>query len=125
MAASVTSDPLVQRKSDLEKIIAGLEHERGRLVARLEAQTLTGEQVENILTLWGKLGKGLDKAEGDLRKQRQFIEALRLTGRLAIEDRQPVIHTRCWLGVETLSIAYTTTRTLSLNTTISTIRIAG
>jgi site-specific DNA recombinase len=118
-------DILVQRKSDLEKTIAGLEHERGRLVARLEAQTLTGEQVENILTLWGKLGKGLDKAEGDLRKQRQFIEALRLTGRLAIEDGQPVIHTRCWLGVETLSIAYTTTRTLSLNTTISTIQIVG
>ena len=72
---------------------------------QLEAQTLTDEQIEGIVELVTKMGKGLEKAEQDFEKRRQLIETLDLWATLAIEDGQRVVHVRCHAGEDTLSVA--------------------
>jgi hypothetical protein len=61
---------LMERKTRLKTMIDDLEREQAELTVRLEAQALTDERIEGIMARMAKMRKGLEKAEGDFKKQR-------------------------------------------------------
>jgi predicted component of type VI protein secretion system len=91
-------DMLTERKDRLESAIASLERERAGLMAKLEARTLTREQIRNLQDFAAEMAKGFDLADQDYATRRRVIEAVDVQGRLAVEDGQKVVHVSCVLG---------------------------
>jgi site-specific DNA recombinase len=105
LSGDFDKDLLTERKARLERTIADLEQERARLVERLEAATLTDEQVETLAAIIREVGEGLDLACADFDKRRWIVERLNLTATLDFdEDGQMVAHVECYAGYDTLSI---------------------
>jgi hypothetical protein len=53
-----------------------LEKEQADLIARLEAQTLTGEQIQSLKDFAAKVAGGLEHADEDFETRRQIIDTL-------------------------------------------------
>lgn len=102
-------DMLVERKSRLETVIGALERERANLVAHLEAETLTAEQIQALEEFASQVADGLESADQSIDARRQILEILDTHATLAIEDGQKVVYARCALKKES-------TRLLSANT---------
>jgi len=78
-------DALTDRKARLEMTIRGLERERAGLMARLEAATLTDEQIRDIMSFAAELAPGLEEAEEDLTARRVLVQRLRVQAVLSTE----------------------------------------
>jgi hypothetical protein len=100
---------LVERKDRLEDTVGKLERERKALVAQLEAQTLTEEQVESLENFALRVAEGLEYANEDFETRRRVIEMLDVRATLAIEDGEKVAYLRCMLGEDNLSVVRTST----------------
>jgi len=86
---------LVDRKARLETTIDALEKERAGLVARLEAQTLTEEQLRSLQEFAAKVGEHIEYDNFQMR--RGVIEALDVRATLVVEDGKKVAYPRCRL----------------------------
>jgi hypothetical protein len=84
--------------------------ERVGLIALLEAQTLTVDQVQTIQEFAAKVGETLAAIERDFDAQRAIIEALDVWVTLAEEDGQKVAYVTACLGHGSLEIASNPTR---------------
>jgi len=89
---------LTDRRVRLEETIFALERERSGLVAHLEAQLLTIEQIRTIQSFAAKVGENLEAMDGDLAAMRALIAALDVQVTLAVEDGQKVVYVRCIVG---------------------------
>lgn len=107
LAGDFPREMLTERRKRLETTIYALSNERAALVAQLEAQTITDEQIQSIMAFTAKMGEGLEEAEKDFEKRRQLIDALDLRATLAIEDGKKVVHVSCKAGKGSLSIVST------------------
>lgn len=102
-------EALTERKERLEGTVEALERERQDLVPRLEAQTLTDEQVQTITEFAREVVQGLEIADASFEARRYLIEALDVWATLVVEDRQKVIYVRCMVGDGVLPVASTST----------------
>jgi site-specific DNA recombinase len=100
---------LVERKNRLEDTIRKLEKERKALVAQLETQTLTEEQVESLENFALRVAEGLEHASEDFETQQRVIEMLDVRATLAVEDSEKVVYLQCVLGEDSLSVERTNT----------------
>lgn len=94
--------------SRLEKTLNDLDSQRNRVIAQLEAKTLTDKQIESIMEFGKKLGRALEKADKDFKKRRQLVEVLNMQVTLTIENGQKIAHISCILGEDDLCIENTT-----------------
>ena len=89
-------DALTDRKARLETTIRGLERERAGLMARLEAATLTDEQIRDIMSFAAELAPGLEEAEEDFAARRVLVQRLRVQAVLSTEaDGCQVVDVSC------------------------------
>ena len=89
-------DVLTDRKTRLETTIRALERERAGLVALLEAQTLTDDQVQDILSFAAQLAPGLEEAEEDFAARRVLVRRLKVQAVLSTEaDGCKVVDVSC------------------------------
>ena len=111
LAGNFPREMLEDRQERLEATIRALQKERLSLVAYLEVQTLTDDQIQSIRAFAAEVAEGLKAAEEDFQMQRRIIEELDVQATLAIEDGQKVVYVR-WLIDEftTLPITYTSPR---------------
>ncbi len=107
LAGDFPKELLIERKGRLEDTIGKLEKERKALVAQLETQTLTDEQVECLEDFALRITEGLELANEDFETQQKVIEMLDVRATLAIEDGKQVAYLRCMLGEDNLSIERT------------------
>jgi site-specific DNA recombinase len=98
---------LLERKKRLEDTIGKLEKERNALVAQLETQTLTEEQVESLENFALRVAEGLEYASEDFEKRRRVIEMLDVRATLAVEGSEKVVYLQCVLGEDSLSVERT------------------
>lgn len=102
-------DMLVERKARLEATIQALEKEGDALASRLEARTLTPEQVMSIQRFAAEIAEGLEEAETDLEAKRRILDMLEVQVTLTIEDGKKWAWASCVLaGEERLSIESST-----------------
>lgn len=102
---------LTERKERLQSTVGALERERINLVAQLEAQTLTDEQVQTSIEFAEKVRGGLEAADQDFETRRQLIDTLDVRATLVMEDGERVVYVQCTLGEGALSIASDTIKT--------------
>ncbi len=86
---------LVDRKDRLEKTQLALETERGRLLAFLQDQIVTEEEIHTVTTVSAMIHEALEMADQDFQVKRQIIEVLRVQVRLCIEEGQRVAYVHC------------------------------
>lgn len=107
LSSDFPKEMLTGRKEQLQATIDALEHERLGLVARVEAQILTDEQVRIVAGFVKDVTQGIEAADRDFEARRHLIRLLDVQATLAIEDGQKVVYARCMLGDDTLSIGST------------------
>jgi site-specific DNA recombinase len=91
LSGEFQKDMLVDRKTRYEKIISSLERERNRLMAELESNTLTSEQLQTI----NEFASDVEQAfavldENDFDEKRAMIYRLGVQVRLSVEDDEKV-----------------------------------
>ena len=92
---------LDEKRASLEKIRASLESERIDLEAHLSRDTLTDEQIADIQYFAAEVRSGLQAS--DFATKRDIVELLNVSGKLAVEQGQRVVHVRCEIGSASLS----------------------
>ena len=92
-----TKELLTQRHAQLESTIDTLKDERAKLLATLEAQTLTEEQITSITELGAEIRAHLEGG-ATFERQRRVIEMLDVRGVLAVEDGQKVVYVQCTMA---------------------------
>ena len=104
LSGDFTREFLLDRKSRLEATIAALQSERSSIEERLENQSLTQEEIENIQVFAEEVAEGLSAADEDFDARRQIIEALDVQTTLTVENDEKVAYVRCVFGEDTLLI---------------------
>ncbi len=91
-------DMLIDKKSELEKAIGELEHERSTLLASLRAQSLSEQQEQSLLDFARKISLGLDCADSNFQTRRAIIETLAVEVTLYVEEGVKKVQFKCNLG---------------------------
>ena len=107
LSGDFPKDVLTDRKVRLEATIFALEKERAGLVAYLNAQLLTAEQIQTIQEFAAKVSETLGAMDGDLGAMRGLVEALDVQITLAVEDGQKVVYARCMIGEDSWLVSQT------------------
>ena len=102
-------DVLIERKNRLESTVAALEKERVGLVAHLEAQRLTSDQIQTLHEFATHIAEGLEYADQDFDARRRIIDTLDVRITLTVEDGEKIVYAYCILDEEVLSVASTST----------------
>ena len=110
LSGDFDKEMLIERKTRLEATIEALEGERAGLAARLEAQTLTTEEVESIREFAAKVASGLDAAGDAFEARRATLEMLDVHVALTMEGGDQVAYVRCLSYNSELSIMPRTSR---------------
>jgi len=107
LSGDFDKEMLTERKARLETTIGALERERADLVARLDAKTLTDEQIQTITDLAERVKRRLPALDESFEARRRLIELLDVWVTLAVEDGKKIVYARCLLGESTLCIVST------------------
>jgi len=105
-------DVLLGRKKRLESTIVALERERAGLVAHLETQELTEDQMQTLQGLGGRVAEGLEYADQDFKARREVIDTLDIRVAGAVENGQKVAYVHCMPGEEALLVDPSNTRSI-------------
>jgi hypothetical protein len=107
LEGTFTRELLTERKQRLETTITSLEKERADLVTRLEAESLTNEQVVTITGFAEKIAQGLEEADVKFEARRWIIERLDVQAILAVEGERKIACAQCILGEGVLHVEST------------------
>jgi hypothetical protein len=99
---------LEDRKARLDAEIEGLERERGVLVARLEARTLSDHQVVSLRAFAEEMAEQLEMLQGDFATQRRLVEQLDIQITLVAREDLREIHISCLLGEHDVDVSCNT-----------------
>jgi len=98
LSGQFPKEVLTDRKARLEATLGALERERVSLAAKLEARTLTHNQIRSLQEFVAKVSRGINLAEASFADKLGVIEDLNVWGTLAVEDDQKVVRVSCILG---------------------------
>lgn len=104
-----TKDALIDRQARTETRIKALEVDRAKLKAKIEAETLTDEQIANLEGISTLMGEGQELADMDFAKRRYVVETLHLKGELLLIDEKQHIKISCRFGQGVLFVSNTST----------------
>ena len=105
LSGDFDKDMLTEKRCRLENTIVGLERERASLIAILNEQTLTPEQIQNIYDFALRISRGLEQAESNPDIQRNLIASLELKAKLVIENGEKVVYAECVLGENSFGLS--------------------
>jgi len=108
LVGDFAKDMLIERKERLEATIAALNKEQVNLARTLEAQTLTGDQIETIFEFAATIADKLEIADADFDARQHIIELLDVEARLMMDGDTKVIYVQCVLGDDTLGVTSAT-----------------
>lgn len=100
LAGSFDKDVLTDRKVRLENTILALERERANLVATLEAQTLSDDDVNALLDHAWSVVQNLARANEDFDERRRIIERFNVWVLLYTEGGQRMVRAWCTIRQE-------------------------
>jgi hypothetical protein len=86
---------LAKNRVRLVTTVHGLEQERTGLLAQLETQTLTDEQISTMVGFAEKVGLGLERADEDFEARRRIIALLDFPATLSVEDGEKSVYAHC------------------------------
>jgi site-specific DNA recombinase len=101
----ISREDLAKRKSQLESELNEHREEHARLERQVQEQEFSEEQLLSVAEFAKVISAGVKEAEGDFNKRRELIEALNVTGRLAVENGAQVLYLHCVIG-EDVRIVY-------------------
>ena len=81
-----------------EAQLAGLNRRHQELTAKLEAASLTDQQLTSFDALVTQVGKGLHIARQGFSDRRQIVEILDVTGTVSVEEGQQFVDARAVVG---------------------------
>jgi len=113
LTGNFPEEVLLEHRRRLETTVDGLQGERGGLIAQLETQALTDEQIANIVKFAEKVAQGLEKADQDLDIRRRLIELFDVRAILTVEDGKQIAYVRCMVDEAVLPVAFTNSGTCS------------
>ena len=94
-----SKEAIMERKLRLQGNIAGLQREQAGLHAKLEAATLTEEQIQSVQEFAALIADGMDQADEEGNgARRRVLQALNTTATLKIENGQRFVDVQCELG---------------------------
>jgi len=93
MSGAFALEDLQERKNRLEQTIHSLEEQRANLAARLEGQTLTINQVDELQAFASEIRARLDTANHT--EKLQLFNILNVTGSLTVERSGKVLNVQC------------------------------
>src|SRR5262249_7072878 len=86
-----------QKEAETEQLIAEQRQERERLQAKLETVSISDKQIDAVEQLVRDIKEAIpDLPAAPFEVRRQLIEALNITGTIAIEDGAKVLHLKWW-----------------------------
>ena len=100
-----TKEAVSDRIERLRETVNKLKRERVELNAKLEAQTITAEQIREIESFADMMREEIDLADQDFKARRYMIIRLNATATLTIEDGEKVAHASCLIGKKRLSLS--------------------
>lgn len=100
-----TKEAVVDRVERLRETVNKLKRERAELSAKLEAQTITAEQIQEIESFAAAMREEIDLADDDFEARQYLITRLHTTATLTIENGEKVAHASCLMGKKTLSLS--------------------
>ena len=100
LAGDLSREALTDRKARLEATILSLEKERIGLIAHLEQQILSAEQIQSIREFAAQVRQNLDAMSSDPDAKRRLIESLDVRAVLSMQDGQAIVHASCVLYPE-------------------------
>jgi len=100
-----TKEAVSDRIERLRETVNKLKRERAELNAKLEAQTITAEQIREIESFADVMREEIDLADQDFKARRYMIIRLNTTATLTIEDGAKVAHASCLIGKKRLSLS--------------------
>lgn len=100
LTSDMAKEMLMERKERLEGRITALETERAELTQKLEAMSLTDDQIITLENFASRVGRNLEKADSNFLAQRQIIETLGLRGKITIVDGEQFIDITCHFAPE-------------------------
>jgi len=104
LAGDFPQEMLTDRKTKLETTIQSLEREKADLQARLEAATITDEQIRAVDEFAQCIQAGLQEAGQSFEAKRRILDLLDVRATLTVEDGEKVIYVRCLIDSKRLSI---------------------
>lgn len=100
---------LTERKTHLEAKLSALENEKWELMAAVEGQAMSDEQVALIQQFGEEIAGELDSAAGDTELMRHVINLLGLQARLRDKDGERTVLVSCGIGEQLLPLTHTNT----------------
>jgi multidrug efflux pump subunit AcrA (membrane-fusion protein) len=108
LSGEFPKDVLTDRKARLETTIRALDKERAGLVAQLETDTLSEDQIKDVLSLAAAMAPGLEEADDDFGARRVLIGKLDVQAVLTTEaDGHQVIEASSMLNRKMLDLRQT------------------
>jgi site-specific DNA recombinase len=96
---------LADRRAQLEKHAADLEHERQGLQAHMSEEVWTESKIQEVETAVREIAEGLDGATFE--DKRRYFDLLDVRATFAVEDGAKVAYVKCRLGLRRLSVVPT------------------
>jgi len=94
---------LVEKQTQLEQIRSDLDEERNDILARLEQNVITDDQIRNVEAFSEKIRSKLG-GKMDFASKRRIIELMNVTGKLAVDGGEKIIYVQCVIGGGRLSV---------------------
>jgi hypothetical protein len=101
----ISKETLIERETWLKATLADLNSERADLAEHLRTNIPTDEEIESIVAACEEIGVGLDNATFD--DKRKYFDWLQVRGKLAVENDEKVVYTKCRIGEQRLSVVAT------------------
>jgi hypothetical protein len=101
----IDKEILAERELRLKSTLTDLNTERADLSEHLQINIPTDEHIAAVVAHGEEVGDGLDNATVD--DKRKYFDWLDVRGKLAVEDGEKVIYTKCRIGEQRLSVVVT------------------
>ena len=101
---SIDKETWLDRKLRLEDAIAGLRAEQNTIRVEVDAQLIGDDTIAALQAFTANIAEGLDMAETSFIHKRAIIEQLGVTGKIAVENGEKVLHLHCYVDEATFSL---------------------
>jgi site-specific DNA recombinase len=103
LSGSFPKEMLVDRKQQLEQIVADLERERADIMSHIQTVLISDKEIAEIEEWCAEIREGLNGATFE--DQQRYFTLLDVRGKLAVENSEKVVYIKCKIGKQRLSVA--------------------
>jgi len=112
ISGQVQRELLIDKKQQLESTLVALEKEREELNLNLESETLSDNEIRQIVEFAAQIADGLGSGDESFEDRRRIVELLDVRASFTVEDNQKYVDVWCFLGRKKLSIGNPTSQSV-------------